>query len=188
MTHCEGKAGQQTGPEQLEMNASGGYVGQTANTGRSVHRGERGAELVEFTLVMIPLFGILFLVIDLSWMLFARATLQYAVREGVRYAVTGQTLSGMRQDDSIRTVVQQNSMGILSGPAGAASISISYLDPNANLALTSSNAGGNVVQVSVAGVSVFPLAPLFHSGSPLSMSAVSSDVVEGSPGGITPAR
>jgi Flp pilus assembly protein TadG len=35
---------------------------------------EAGAELVEFSLVMIPMFGILFLVIDLSWMLFARAT------------------------------------------------------------------------------------------------------------------
>ena len=78
----------------------------------------KGAELVEFSLVMIPLFGILFLVIDLSWMLFARATLQYAVREGVRYAVTGQTMSGMGQDASIRSVVQQSSMGILAGLGG----------------------------------------------------------------------
>ena len=149
---------------------------------------ERGAELVEFSLVMIPLFGILFLVIDLSWMLFARATLQYAVREGVRYAVTGQTLSGMGQDASIRTVVQQNSMGILAGSTGASKIAITYLDPNANFAATSSNAGGNVVQVSVTGLNVFPMAPLFHSGNPLNMTAVSSDVVESSPGGIPPAR
>jgi Flp pilus assembly protein TadG len=149
---------------------------------------ETGAELVEFSLVMIPLFGILFLVIDLAWMLFARATLQFAVREGVRYAVTGQTMTGMGQDDSIRTVVQQDSMGILAGPGGAAKIGIAYFDPNANLAATSSNAGGNVVQVSVNGVNVFPMAPLFHSGSPLSMTAVSSDVVESSPGGIPPTR
>jgi len=151
-------------------------------------RRQRGAELVEFTLVMIPMFGILFLTIDLAWMLFARATLQYAVREGVRYAVTGQSMSGMGQDDSIRSVVQQNAMGILSGSSGASKITISYLDPNANLAATPSNAGGNVVQVSVSGVSVFPLAPLFHGGSALSMSAVSTDVVESSPGGIPPAR
>ena len=147
-----------------------------------------GAELVEFSLVMIPMFGVLFLVIDLSWMLFARATLQYAVREGVRYAVTGQTMTGMGQDNSIKTVVQQNSMGILSGSSGAAKITISYFDPNNNLAATTSNAGGNVVQVSVAGVSVSPMAPLFRSASPLSLAAVSSDVVEGSPGGIPPAR
>jgi len=149
---------------------------------------ETGAELVEFSLVVIPLFGVLFLIIDLSWMLFARATLQFAVREGVRYAVTGQTMTGMGQDDSIRTVVQQDSMGILSGSSGASKIAIAYFDPNANLAATSSNAGGNVVQVSVSGVNVFPMAPLFHSGSPLSMSAVSSDVVESSPGGTPPAR
>jgi Flp pilus assembly protein TadG len=149
---------------------------------------ERGAELVEFSLVAIPLFGILFLTVDLSWMLFARATLQFAVRQGVRYAVTGQTMSGMGQDASIRTVVQQNSMGFLTGSGGASKISISYYDPNANLAATSSNAGGNVVQVSVSGVNVTPMAPLFHSGSPLSMAAVSSDVVEGSPGGIPPPR
>jgi Flp pilus assembly protein TadG len=151
-------------------------------------RRRTGAELVEFTLVMIPLFGILFLTIDLAWMLFARATLQYAVREGVRYAVTGQTMTGMGQDASIRTVVQQNSMGILSGSSGASQIAITYLDPNANLATTANNAGGNVVQVSANGVNVFPLAPLFHSSSPLSMTAVSSDVVESSPGGIPPTR
>ncbi len=155
-------------------------------TGR--RRGQKGAELVEFSLVLIPMFGILFLVIDLSWMLFARATLQYAVREGVRYAVTGQTMSGMGQDASVRAVVQQSSMGILAGAAGASKIAISYFDPKANLAATASNAGGNVVQVSASGVSVFPLAPLFRSGSALSMTAVSSDVVESSPGGIPPAR
>ncbi len=149
---------------------------------------QTGAELVEFSLVMIPMFGILFLVIDLSWMLFARSTLQYAVREGVRYAVTGQTMAGMGQDASIRTVVQQNSMGILAGSNGPSEIAISYFDPNNNLAATSSNAAGNVVQVSVAGVKVFPMAPLFHSGGPLSMTAVSSDVIESSPGGIPPPR
>jgi Flp pilus assembly protein TadG len=156
---------------------------------KGIHkRRESGTEIVEFSLVMIPLFGILFLVIDLSWMLFARATLQYAVREGVRYAVTGQTMTGMGQDASIRTVVQQSSLGLLSGATGAAEINVTYLDPNNNFAVTTSNAGGNVVQVSVSGAKIFPMAPLFRSGSPLSMSAVSSDVVEASPGGIPPAR
>jgi Flp pilus assembly protein TadG len=149
---------------------------------------EAGAELVEFSLVMIPMFSILFLVVDLAWMLFARATLQYAVREGVRYAVTGQTMTGMGQDNSIKTVVQEYSLGLLAGSHGASLIVISYFDPNNNLASTSSNAGGNVVQVSVSGLAVLPMAPLFRSGSALSLSAVSSDVVESSPGGIPPPR
>ena len=158
---------------------------------RATKRGkkrEAGAEIVEFGLVMVPMFGILFLIVDLSWMLFARATLQYAVREGVRYAVTGQTMTGLGEDASIRTVVQQNSMGVLAGAANASKITVTYLDPNNNFAVTSSNAGGNVVQVAVSGVNVFPMAPLFRSGNPLSMTAVSSDVVESSPGGFPPAR
>ena len=153
-----------------------------------LRKNQAGAELIEFSLVMIPLFGLLFLVIDLAWMLFARATLQYAVREGVRYAVTGQTMTGMGQDASIRSVVQQNSMGLLAGSEGASMITVSYFDPSNDLTATSSNAGGNVVQVSAVGVKIFPMAPLFRSSSPLSMTAVSSDVVEGSPGGVPPPR
>lgn len=77
---------------------------------KAARKPERDAELVEFSLVddphvQRPVPGPRF------FLLFARATLQYAVREGVRCAVTGHTMSGMGQD--------------------------------ANLAPTSSKAGGN---------------------------------------------
>ena len=149
---------------------------------------ERGAEIVEFSLVMIPMFR--------GSVPGDRPRLD-AVCEGHaagsrpgRCAVRSHRADPERngQDSSIRTVVQQYSMGLLAGSAGASLISIAYFDPNNNLTATSSNAGGNVVQVSVAGLTVFPMAPLFRSKSPLSLSAVSSDVVEGSPGGIPPPR
>jgi hypothetical protein len=37
------------------------------------------------------------------------------VREGVRYAIASQTMTGMGQDASIKSVVQQNAMGVVGG-------------------------------------------------------------------------
>jgi Flp pilus assembly protein TadG len=150
-------------------------------------RNEEGSNLVEFSLVILPLLAIVFLIMDSAWMIFAKASLQFAVREGVRYAVTSQTMSGMGQDASIKTVVQKNAMGFLSGSAGTNEIAITYYNPT-TLAATSSNAGGNIVQVAVSGVSINPLAPLWRSHSPIVMSALSADIMESSPGGVAPPR
>ena len=150
-------------------------------------RKEAGSQLVEFSLVLLPLLAIIFLTIDCAWMIFAQASLQFGVREGVRYAVTGQTLGGMGQDASIRSIVQQNSFGFVNGSDGAAKISISYYNPG-TLSATNSNAGGNIVEVAVSGVQVTPLAPLWRAASPINISARSTDVMESSPGGIPPAR
>ena len=45
---------------------------------------------MEFALVALLLFGILFTIIDLGIMFYVNLTMQHAVREGTRYAVTGQ--------------------------------------------------------------------------------------------------
>jgi Flp pilus assembly protein TadG len=152
-----------------------------------VRRREKGSELVEFSLVLLPLLAIVFLTVDAAWMIFAKASLQFGVREGVRYAVTSQTAPGLGQDASIRSVVQQNSFGFLNGADGAAKISISYYNP-VTLVATNLNVGGNVVQVSVSGVQVNPLAPVWRGTDPLQISVLSTDVMEGSPGGIPPPR
>jgi Flp pilus assembly protein TadG len=146
---------------------------------------DHGSQVVEFSLVVIPLLGMIFLIVDLTWMLFARATMQFAVREGVRYAVTGQTITGQGQDASIESVVAADSFGFFT----TANVSIQYLTSvNGVMTPTQSNAGGNVVQVTVSNVSVNPIAPFLHSSSPIVMNATSSDVVEPSPNGIPPAR
>lgn len=58
---------------------------------RCVSRRQRGATVVEMALITPVLLLLMIGVIELSFMLFANLTMQYAVREGSRYAVTGQT-------------------------------------------------------------------------------------------------
>jgi hypothetical protein len=151
---------------------------------------ERGSQVVELGLVLLPLCGFVFLIMDMAWAIYTKATLQNAVREGVRYAITSQTMTGMGQDNSIKTVVQQNAMGLLSGSSGAALISIQYYLPNTLQLVTGpgSNVGGNLVEVSVEGYGLPPLGPILRNPAPLSLSAEAWDRMEGSPGGIPPAR
>jgi len=132
--------------------------------------------------------------------IFLRSTLQSAVRAGVRYAVTYRTGSGLGQDDSIRQVVQQNALGFLDGPAGAASITIDYYPPtdlSDQVTGAGSNAPGNVVEVSVSNYTWSWVAPLsggfnpgYYSRSPLSISVSSADRMESLPAGALspPAR
>lgn len=151
------------------------------------HRSERGTEVVEFGLVCVPFFAFMLLILDISWAIFNKAVLQHAVEEGARYAITYQTLTGLGQDASIKSVVQNNAIGMLQGSSGAALISIQYYD-GTTLAPTASNAGGNVVQVSVAGYSLAPMGPLLHSNTPLTLSVTSSDRTESCPAGVCPIR
>ncbi len=149
---------------------------------------DRGSQVIELGLVLLPMFAIVFLMMDSAWAVFAKASLQYAVRQGCRYAVTSQTLPGMGQDDSIKTVVQNCSLGFLnSGANNQNNVSITYFNPS-TLQATNSNAGGNVVQIAINNVSVAPLVPLWRSSTPLQISAVSSDVMESSPNGFPPPR
>ena len=143
---------------------------------------QRGSEVVEFGLTLLPMMGFIFLLLDLCWAIWAKSTLQYAVLAGVRYAITGQTLTGLGQDASIKTVVQRNSIGLLAGTSGANKIFIRYYLPN-NLTETAFNTSGNLVEVSVEGYSVTPLGPILRSRDPLRMTVRGSDRVQ--PSGIS---
>jgi Flp pilus assembly protein TadG len=147
---------------------------------------EKGSEIIEFGLVALPLLAFVFLIIDVAWVLFAQSTLQYAAAEGVRYAVTSQTMSGMGQDASIRTVVIGDAFGFVTS-ATASNIAINYYNP-ATLLATTSNAGGNVIEIVISGVNVYPLGSVWRSKTAMVLTARSSDVMESSPGGIPPAR
>jgi len=133
--------------------------------------------------------GFLFLIMDLSWAIFARSVLQYAVREGVRYAVTSQTVAGLGHVDSIKTVVQNHALGLLNGD-GWDKIQVRFYSPDTFedvTALPGANAGGNLVEVSVQGYSWLPLFPLLKSNAPLIFSAKSADRMETSPATGPPA-
>ncbi|WP_020204521.1 MULTISPECIES: TadE/TadG family type IV pilus assembly protein [Cupriavidus] len=51
---------------------------------------QRGASAVEFALVAPVFFLVFFSIIDFSMMMFANLAMQNAVREGARFAITGQ--------------------------------------------------------------------------------------------------
>lgn len=157
-------------------------------------RGLRGSVLIESSFVLLPLLAILFGVVDIAFAVFVRDTMQFAVRQGVRYAVTSQTMAGMGQDQSIKTIIQTNSMGLLDGLSpthnGMSQISITYYNP-VNLAVvtgTGSNSGGNIVVVSCNGLSWAWMAPLLRSATPMQFSVSSADIMEGSPIAGPPAR
>ena len=159
------------------------------NSPRS-RRAERGNAMLEGALVAGALFMILFAIIDFSVAVLIKNTVQDAVREGVRYAITGQTIaSAGGQDNSIRQIVEQNSLGFLN-TNNASMISISYYNPTTLQLVTgvNSNAAGNIVEVSVTGLSWLWMAPYGRSARPLRISAASADIVEPTTSGVPPTR
>jgi Flp pilus assembly protein TadG len=150
---------------------------------------EKGNAAVETVLVIVPLFVILLGIIDFSLAIFVMDTLEFAARQGVRYAITGQTGAG-GQDASIRQVVKDNSLGFL-GSADDLKITINYyaLDTTSNTwQPTASNAGGNLVKVGVSGFSWAWMVPGWRGSSALNINTASADLVEGCPSSICPTR
>ena len=136
----------------------------------------RGAEIVEVTLILAPLLGITFLLLDLSMAICLRSTFQHAVREGVRYAITGQNSPGPCQDDSVKAFVQSKASGFLSGTTAYNALHVHFIDP-VNGAVTN-NAGGNIVEVSVEGYQFNSWAPYLSLKNPVTLWARAYDVME----------
>lgn len=130
-------------------------------------RHERGAEIVEFSLVLLPMMAAITVMMDISWALFTKATLQRAVRVGVSAGttLTGAQISSGCLTAAIKNVVQQNSFGLLSGSSGLSSIKVNYLQQTSGGAVTDvsaqtyGNMPGNIVQVSVPTFQLIPLLP-----------------------------
>lgn len=158
---------------------------QPAASSGGVKARQAGNAFVEASLVLVPLLALIFAIVDFGLAIFVRSTLQHATREGVRYAVTYQTMSGMGHDASIKTVVQRSALGLLNGQAGLDKIRIRYYDP-ITFQEVPANAPGNLVEVSVEDYTWGWLAPLLRSAAPITFSARSSDRMEGLPGGQQP--
>jgi Flp pilus assembly protein TadG len=154
----------------------------------------RGSVLVEGALAILPLLAVLFTVLDLGIAIFVKNTVQFAVCQGVRYAVTSQTLAGKGQDESIKTVVQGYTLGFLDALSpdhiGKNRIAITYYDPVALTTVSGvgSNAGGNIVVVSASGLSWAWMVPLLRSAAPLQYSVSSADIMEATPVAGPPTR
>jgi Flp pilus assembly protein TadG len=152
--------------------------------------------MLEFTLAMLPVLGFLFLLMDVAWAVYTRSTLQYAVSQGVRYAITSQTMTGLGQKDSIRTVVQRNAFGRLgsnSSDPGWSKIQVHFYLPDGTD--VSNVVGGNgaqngvnpLVEVSVEGFSQGTFMPTIKMPGlntvmgPIVMAARAWDRMEASP-------
>lgn len=141
---------------------------------------QRGAEIIEVSLIVGPLFGITFLLLDLTMVLFLRVTFQNAVREGVRYAITGRISPGLCQDDSIKEVVKRTALGFLNSTDAAATVHVHFINPSTGA--VTNNAYGNIVEVSVEGYASGPLAPFQRSPVPVTLWARAYDMMEFVPG------
>jgi hypothetical protein len=138
--------------------------------------GERGSEPVEATFVLIPMLLMTFLMLDMSMAIFLRTTMQEAVREGARYAITGKNSPGPCQDDSIKTVVKYYALGFLKSTTAAANIHVQFVSPTTGGQGT--NAPGQIVNVKIEGYKYTTLAPFQRLNYPLYIFATASDLIE----------
>lgn len=80
-------------------------------------RKQGGASIVEFAII-VPAFLLIMLgIIEMSMMYFADLTMQHAVREGARYAITGQSnldpnTSNQQRYQAVLQKIKDSSMGI----------------------------------------------------------------------------
>jgi Flp pilus assembly protein TadG len=171
------------------------FAGTQSPLGRRDRR-RSGSAIVEGVFTILPTLALIFAFVDFGLLLFRWATLQNAVREGCRYAITFQLANGQGQDASIEAIVQQYSMGFVKASDSPQDILVKYYSvTNLNTPITSlGNIPGNIVEVSVQGVSWSWLAPLsgsyggstpfFRSTTPIILNVYSSDILGGYPVGV----
>jgi hypothetical protein len=153
-----------------------------------------GNVIIEAAFTLLPTFAIIFAFIDIGLMMFRWTTLQNAVREGCRYAITFQQqtvgMTTLGQNQSIENVVEQYAMGLVhASDTGPVHIFVNYYDPTTFAAST--NIPGNIVKVSVQNVSMNWMMPLsstywggiFYTTSPLTLAVSSADILGGFPVG-----
>jgi len=162
------------------------------------NRRRSGNALVESVFTMLPMFALIFAFVDFGLLMFRWCTLQNAVREGCRYAITFQTSGNLGQDASTEAIVQQYAMGIVTTTDSPQHIFVNYYAPNnlnTPIAFASGgNVPGNVVEVSVQNISWAWLAPLsgsfgqgipfFRSLTAITLNVYSSDILGGFPAGV----
>lgn len=158
------------------------------------NRRRSGNAILEGAFTILPTFALIFAFVDFGLVLFRWTTLQNAVREGCRYAITYQTATGLNQDASIEAVVQQFAMGLVTTSDVPQHIFVNYYAPtNLTTAIPYASGGnvpGNVVEVSVQNVSwgwIAPLSGTFvgNTRSPITIAVYSSDIMNGYPAGVS---
>lgn len=153
---------------------------------------KRGSAMLEAALIFLPLFALIFAIVDFGFAMFLRSTFQHAVREGCRYAVTSQKKGGMGHDASIGTEVKLYALGFLNsstiGSGAGCTICIRYFDVDTGVEVAA-NAPGNIVQVSVENYGWSWIAPIWRTSAGLTINVRAADRMEGlPPGTLSPPR
>ena len=153
--------------------------------------------MLEFTLVFMPMLTMILVLMDISWAVFAKSTLEYAVRTGVR---TGITITGTQAaaaggclTDVVKAKVQASALGLLAGSSGLGKIKVHYYLPSGTSAaatdvstLSDGNKPLNIMQVTIEGFTLRALVPRIWSwgqSADASASAIyagSADLIEAS--------
>ena len=130
---------------------------------------QRGTALMEFSLSATLLLALLFAQFDFAHPIFVKATLNHAVREGVRLATTGTSAT------EVQAAVKLNSVGLLN--SAGSNINVRYYLPGSGT-LTANADPGNIVEVSVENLEVFRLAAILWPKASFMMTVRAVDVVE----------
>ena len=149
---------------------------QTPTRGR--RGGRSGQSMVEFALTFLLFISMVLGFGQMGLTLWIKTTLHHAVREGVRYAITGATKGALGHDASIRQKVMIASGGLIKPAQADSLIKIEYFDQSG--AATTENAGGNTI---VLRVQDFPIpwlvaAPISPVGDGISVSVSAVDRLE----------
>jgi len=170
-------------------------------------RTSSGSQLVELAFVILPFFALVTSFFDVAFVLFSWSTVQNAVREGCRYAITFQTAPPTgatwtcngHQDNCIESAVAYYSMGLVTVAGGL--INVNYYTqaaPTTAIASPNGNVPGNIVAVSILAYPLQWLVPLsgiggagtgnsssspFRSTSPTNVNVYSYDVLGAYPAG-----
>jgi Flp pilus assembly protein TadG len=163
---------------------------------------------MEGVLVLLPTFALLFSFIDFGLMFYRWSTLQNAVREGVRYAITFDTDNdptnapqpGQSQSAAIKARVQTYAMGIVKANDSPQTIFVNfYTTANPNTPVSGGNIPGNIVEVSVVSPSFRWMIPLSgtlprssastdkgtYTSTPMVFRVFASDILGGYPAGVS---
>lgn len=136
-----------------------------------LHRRQSGTTIVELAIVM-PLFLLIFLaLVEFGLMFFSSLSMQYAVREGARYAVTGQSnldpkTNNQQRYAAVIASIRDNSMGMYDKVSPVISVNgKSYSSSQYNNGMFGAPGDIIVLQIDCDWVVLTPmLAVLFNNG------------------------
>ena len=173
------------------------------------NRRRSGTGTLELAFFLMPSFALICGFLDVGMALFTWNTLQNAVREGTRYAITYQVDGSGHQVTSIKNTVSTWAMGLVRASSTSSSgANVPYVEVNfypppsvgtPNPAAVANNSPGNIVEVCVKNYPYALMAPFsgaigatvstsFYAspGTSMRVQVYSADVLGGSPVSGTP--